>query len=383
MNRRRRAAIIAALGVVAAAIAYVVDPGNTSGDLALLAAGLVLGELLVLRLEDRSAVPLSYAVMIVLASSFALDEYVVTVIGAELVAFFVWPRETEWPGRVVGLAFRLAVGAATVAAYRGVSALFAERDGWAAVLTALGAAAVAQVLTHTALRLVIRRGSGLTNRGRLAWIAVVSSGMLMAIGYRGIDGKGELGIWGALLFATPLLAAWYAFERLDAATLAYRQTIESLAMAPELGGLVPVGHAERVAALVTSMAHRLGLPASEVADLEMAARLHHVGQVTLDDPAAGGRWDANDVATVTSGMLREIGPLARAGDLVAGVSDDPRRLAVQVLRLASEYDDLTVVDGTPSGVALGMLRSAPGYVYEERVLSALERVVGETNRAVG
>ena len=41
-------------------------------DLAPLAAGVVLGELFVLRLEDRSSVPLSFAVMIrPLALSFA------------------------------------------------------------------------------------------------------------------------------------------------------------------------------------------------------------------------------------------------------------------------------------------------------------------------
>ena len=71
---------------------------NTSDDLAILAAGLVLGELLVLRLEDRTSVPLSFAVMIVLASSFATDEYVAAVIGAELVAFFVVPRVNEPDG---------------------------------------------------------------------------------------------------------------------------------------------------------------------------------------------------------------------------------------------------------------------------------------------
>jgi hypothetical protein len=75
-------------------------------------------------------------------------------------------------------------------------------------------------------------------------------------------------------------------------------------------------------------------------------------------------------------MLREIRPLVSAGDIVAGDTDDPdSRLAVQVLRLASEYDDLTIVDGTPSDVALETLRSAPAYVYEERVLHALERAI--------
>ncbi len=236
-----------------------------------------------------------------------------------------------------------------------------------------------------ALRTIMQRGNSLTTRGRLAWLAVASSGMLMAIGYRGVERRRSSSGSGApLLFATPLLAAWYAFERLDSATLAYRQTIESLAMAPELGGLVPAGHAERVATLVASMGHRLGLPESDLDDLEMAALLHHVGQVTLDDPRSRARPEPHHVASVTSSMLREIRPLAGAGDIVAGeVDDDRRRLAVQVLRLASEYDDLTVVNDVPPIVALESLRTAPWYVYDERVVSALERSLGDTSNTVG
>ena len=384
MSRRGRAGIIAALGISAAVIAHAIDSGSSADDLALLAAAITLGELLVLRLEDRSSVPLSYAFMVVMASSFSLDEYLISAIGAEIVALLiVRTRENDTAGRFQILLIRVAVILATVFAYRGVSEFF-DKEGRPSVLAALGAAVVAQFLTDSGVRIALRRGRGLTNRARLAWFAVASSGMLMAVGYEGVNDRGAMDIWGPLLFATPLLAAWYAFERLDAATLAYRQTIEALAMAPELGGLVPVGHAERVASLAVTMGDRLGLHADDLDDLEMAALLHHVGQVTLDDPEVGGRPEAHHVAAVSGSMLREIKPLARAGDIVAGETDDQRRkLAVQVLRLASEYDDLTVVDGTPPGVALETLRSAPRYIYEERVLTALERAVGEASTAAG
>jgi hypothetical protein len=203
--------------------------------------------------------------------------------------------------------------------------------------------------------------------------------MLMAIGYRGVDGDGQVGIWGPLLFSTPLLAAWYAFERLDSATRSYRQTIEALAMAPELGGMVAPGHAERVAKLAAAMGEQLNLSAADVRDLEMAALLHHLGQVTLDEPEDTVRGvNQSEVAAVTGAMLRDIRPLAAAGDIVAGDTDDPkRRLAVQVLRLASEYDDLTARDHVPGDLAIESLRSAPAYVYDDRVMRALERVLGD------
>ena len=44
---------------------------------------------------------------------------------------------------------------------------------------------------------------------------------------------------------------------------------------------------------------------------------------------------------------------------------------MQVLRIASEYDDLTARDLTPGDLALESLRSAPAYVYDERVFVAL------------
>jgi hypothetical protein len=210
------------------------------------------------------------------------------VLSAELIAMFLRPTENDKLWRVEILVARNAVAAATLGAYRATADLLDHKETVAAVLTALGAAAVAQLLADLALRSVLRLGRSLSARGRLAWLAVASSGMLMAIGYRGVDGKGDVGIWGPLLFATPLLAAWYAFERLDAATLAYRQTIESLAMAPEMGGLVPPGHAQRVAALAVAMGDQLGLTPDAVNDLEMAALLHHLGEVTLDDPEVAG-----------------------------------------------------------------------------------------------
>jgi len=115
----------------------------------------------------------------------------------------------------------------------------------------------------------------------------------------------------------------------------------------------------------------------------MAALLHHLGQVTIDEPEPDARpTPASEVASVTSAMLREIKPLAAAGDIVAGDAAEPRRrVAVQILRLASDYDDLTSRDSMGGDAAIETLRSAPGYVYEEKVLTALERVVNEAQFA--
>ncbi len=182
------------------------------------------------------------------------------------------------------------------------------------MLFALAAAALAQLVVDVTASKVFRLGASFSARGRLAWLAIASSGMLMAIGYRGVNGDGRVGIWGPLLFSTPLLAAWYAFERLDSATRSYRQTIEALAMAPELGGHGPArsrgtGRDARRPRWASSSGCRL----PSVRDLEMAALLHHLGQVTLDDPVDEHGVDPAEVTAVTGSMLREIRPLVGCG----------------------------------------------------------------------
>ena len=369
--------IVVLAGVVVAAVARIADSSGSASALVLFAIGLVVGELLVLRLENGTAVPLSYALLLVIASSFSAPEFTVVVIGAELISAVlrISHRSSGW--RVQIMVEHIMVAAGTIVVYDAVGALTHHDETVNTVLLTLGAAALAQIPVDLAARWILQLQPTFTARTRLAWLAIASSGMLMAVGYRGVNGDGQVGIWGPLLFSTPLLAAWYAFERLDSATRAYRQTIEALALAPELGGIVPAGHSQRVAALSAGMASALGVGGHDALDLEMAALLHHLGQVTIDEPEDPTQpIPPSEVAAVTSAMLREIKPLAGAGDIVAGDANDPRRrLAVQVLRVASDYDDLTARDSNEADVAIETMRSAPGYVYDKKVLTALERVV--------
>ena len=143
--RRRR-------GVIAAASSRTVDRSPTAppDDAArCLAAGLVLGELLVLRLEDGSAVPLSFAVLIVLASSFALAEYACAVVGAELIcvrAAHHRPRSRAWRSHGDPVRAHRGRGRDVRGVPRRDASLRRTARRVAAVLVALGAAAVAQVV---------------------------------------------------------------------------------------------------------------------------------------------------------------------------------------------------------------------------------------------
>ncbi len=380
MSRRRQVTIVVLLGLLVAGIAQLVRPNSELGVVTLFAAGIALGELLVFVLPDGSSLPLSYSVLLVLASSFGVVQYGAAFAVAEVFAIAVLRvRDTKpWYSR---LALRVAVAAATYAVWRIGFEHVSHTETVGAILLVLGAAALAQVVVDALGRALLGWSSALDARGRFMWIALTASGMLMAIGYRGVNGSGGVGGWTPLL-AGPLLATWYASERLAGATRAYVQTNEALAMAPELAGMVPAGHAERVRVLVRMLGGPMGISQHELPDLETAALLHHFGQVALDEPVDPAGPASPEVSAVTASMLREVALFEAAGDIVAGDGDHEQvKVAAQVLRCACQYDLLTARDHMPSDLAIEVLRTAPAYVYDPRLIETLERVIRKRAKA--
>jgi hypothetical protein len=389
MRLRMRIAWVIVGTIVASATGHVAQPHSSAAGAVLLAAGVVLGELLVLRLDDGTGLPLSYSMILVLVTCFEPAAAATFVLGAELVAVVVRVTPRTLPARL-GLGIqRLLVAAGALTTFRVARQAFGSREHLGAVLGALAVTAVGALVVDEVLRIAGRRRSGLVGRGRVAWTALGSCAVLMAVGYGGVDGRGDLGVWGPLLFSIPLLGTWYSFERLDSISRTYRQTIEALAMAPELGGLVRTGHATRVAALAAGIGREFNLDDTNLDNLETAALLHHIGQVTLDEPQPGTRTDPREVAEVTAALLRDIEPLRDAAEIVAGEPLGARdalrhpstrvtaavALASQALKVASAFDDLTEGEAGRSAAALEALYSSPGYVYNSRALEALERIL--------
>jgi response regulator RpfG family c-di-GMP phosphodiesterase len=207
----------------------------------------------------------------------------------------------------------------------------------------------------------------------------------MATGYGGISGKGSLGLWGPALFSIPLLVAWYSFELGRRTRRTFRQTVQALGVAPELGGLTQSGHVERVAELAVAIARTLGVDEGQSDDLETAAWLHHLGAVCLDEPEPGHSLDPSDVARAGAEMLRASRALSDAGDIIAaesgriataGEGKNARALAMgEILKVANDYDDLTSGDDSQSRFALDALSSRPTTAYDARVLKALGEVL--------
>jgi hypothetical protein len=89
------------------------------------------------------------------------------------------------------------------------------------------------------------------------------------------------------------------------------------------------------------------------------------------------------IAKTGATILRGTQLLAPAGDIIAAewmpyrkdVSSRPSVVSGQVLKVASAFDELSDGHADRASLALEALRSAPEYLYDRRVLAALEMVL--------
>lgn len=384
MQTGLRVALLAALGLSIALVATIVGADPIIADLAVLATGIAIGELVLLHPYGRTPLPLSFAVFTVLVRAATPVEFIAVVLAAEVVAAVLRMGELGMSERVLVFFERCSEAFVAGVAFNLVMALGNGEETLGVVGLALTLAAIAPIVIAD-LVTYIRTREIAPIRARGADVAVVTSGILMAVGYQGIDGDGQLGVWGPILFSIPLLGAWYSFERLASTRLSFEQTVQALATAPELGGLVREGHADRVAELAGTMGRVLDLSQADLEQLRTAALLHHLGAVCLDEPDEGFALDPVEVATAGANMLRGSEALAVAGDVVAaepllhrppGVANPPpAALSGMILKVASAYDELTEGDDEHAVWAVEALYTGPGYVYDGRVLGALERAL--------
>ena len=323
--------------------------------LAFLAAAVVLGELLVLAPRGRQPVPLSFAVLIVLASSFAADEFALAVLGGR--ARRVRRRAAARASRVAAprsCSHACSSRPATLARVsRRAHASFGDRSGSAAVLRGRWRPprSRSSVDRRPALRTSCKRGELADRRGPPG---VARGGVV-----RDADGdrlprrrtaRASSASGGRCCSrrrcsppGTRSSGSTRRRSRTGRRSRRWRWRRSS-------AGSCPRGHAERVAALVGVD----GRPARPVGDtISTTSRWRRCCTTSVRSrsttPKSRGRPEPHEVAAVTSSDA--------ARDPAAGRRRRHRRgrqsttiaagLAVQVLRLASEYDDLTVVNGAP------------------------------------
>jgi len=181
--------------------------------------------------------------------------------------------------------------------------------------------------------------------------------------------------WWALYAALLVYAAGFlAFERTRTTAAAYRQLSDVLARIPELSGVVPAGHSERVAQLAVAMAHRLDVRPADVTAIEQAVRCRDIGQVGVEEGLHAETGGAGGVARRSAAIVARGGRLAQIAPLIA--PETPAAPAVARLRAIV---DVAVAYETAVGIA--------GWDRERAVRSLAEsgraEVVGALAAVVG
>ncbi|GIU91782.1 MAG: hypothetical protein KatS3mg011_0688 [Acidimicrobiia bacterium] len=210
--------------------------------------------------------------------------------------------------------------------------------------------------------------------------ALWAAGALFGLAYEAI------GWWALAVAALPYLFTDGAFRRLHAARRTYAQMMRALAQIPEVGGHTQPGHAHRTAALASEVAVELGLGPEETETVELAALMHAIGRVTLNEPniLRMGYTDA-DLARWGSEIVGEASALAEVAEVIRrqhepyrspGEDRDPDvPIASRIIKVCSAYDIATAETGFSPLEAMERLHQGSVYDYDPDVVAALRKVL--------
>lgn len=147
----------------------------------------------------------------------------------------------------------------------------------------------------------------------------------------------------AVVAVVPLLVTKYSFGRFATIRRTYAQTTQALSLLPEVAGLTPLGHGERTAVYAAALATSLGFDHASVDRVATAARLHHIGHISLHEPEERtGPVDDAELRRVSGELLREAGFLDDVADLVERSQEQGLAsggLDAAVVRVCSTLDD--------------------------------------------
>jgi HD domain len=306
------------------------------------------------------------------------------------------------PARLASMAARLLAVACVAGIFRPLAPTL-ERGRWhwpdvaeivvmtsLVVLAWLVEAVIAALIRADALR--ARFGVALVDEMRVQLplgVAVGASGLLIAFAAE------VMGLASVAVFSAPLLVTQVAFRRYAGIRATYLQTVRALARVTEIGGYVETGHSARVSRLAVSIGRELGMPEPALLELEYAALMHDIGQLSLRDPIPGGATvlvdpaeqhqiaeygaeviaEAKVLDAVAEIVRRQSEPYRAVTDGAAGADGPP--LSSRIIRAANAFDDLvgSSVESSRAVAAVERLRLDTAAEYDPRVVDALGRLI--------
>jgi hypothetical protein len=207
-----------------------------------------------------------------------------------------------------------------------------------------------------------------------------------------------MGIWALPVFVIPLLLTQFSFRRYAAIRATSLQTIRSLSRVTELGGYTESGHSRRVSELSVAVGRELGMSDAELLDLEYAALMHDIGQLSLTEPIPGGATvvaapaEQRRIAGLGADVIRQTGVLDGVATIVERQAEPYRRahqgddlavpLASRIIKAVNAYDDLVGESGSVERQrdALERLRLGMAYEYDPRVVDSMAKAIERSAR---
>ncbi|HET8971609.1 MAG TPA: HD domain-containing phosphohydrolase, partial [Candidatus Nanopelagicales bacterium] len=200
------------------------------------------------------------------------------------------------------------------------------------------------------------------------------------------------GLWAIPVFAAPLALTQFSFRRYATIRATYLQTIRALSRVTEVGGQTETGHSRRVSRLAVSIGRELGLPERDLLDLEYAALMHDIGQLSMVEPIPGGATtmvslaDQRRIAGLGAAVIRQAGVLERVATIVerqadpyrpAGSEDVDLPLESRIIRTVNAYDDLVgaSLELDRKQQAVERLQLSTTRDHDPRVVDVLSRIV--------
>ena len=296
---------------------------------------------------------------------------------------------------VTGMASRLVAVACVAFIFRPLTGIHAIAAHWWLAASVMAVLLIFGCLVDVVIGALIRAddlgarfGVALRDEMRVQWplaTAVGASAMILAFATE------SMGIAALAVFVVPLLVTQLAFRRYAGIRSTYLQTVRALARVTEVGGYVESGHSHRVSVLAVAVGRVLGMNEPDLLDLEYAALMHDIGQLSLRDPIPGGatvlvsRADQQRIAELGADVIAKAGVLDRVAELVRGQSLPARGtepgppVGSRIIRAANAFDDLVggSTDRDRSTAALERLRLDTASEYDAGVIEALSEVAGK------
>ena len=388
-----------------ASVAQTAAMGARDVQTALVFGALVaFGELLRLNLPgDREAAPiatagsLAYAMLIRVGNHAAVAgaQQIVAVAAVGMIIGALPHLAVGRPARLAGMAARLVAVACVAGVFRPlVNGSVIGRHWWSelpvmvslVILAWLVEAVIAALIRADALR--GRFGVTLLDEMRVQLplgVAVGASALLISFAAE------VMGLAAVAVFTAPLLVTQVALRRYTGIRATYLQTVRALARVTEIGGYVEPGHSARVSRLAVAVGRELGMPEPALLELEYAALMHDIGQLSLRDPIPGGatvlvvREEQRRIAEYGAEVIQQARVLDTVADIVRRQSDPFRPashgeappLSSRIIRAANAFDDLvgSSVESSRATAAVERLRLDTAAEYDPQVVEALSRVV--------